>query len=185
MTRLIRRHSMERLELLDLDQYGGNYQLPPPLPPPRKSHLRRPSMNPTVERYQFLCNTTRSRTDPIYAATPMFTTIPQSSQKKFPRQLLGAYVRPENVKPVAAETPKSPEPNTDETDEGEGKEEEEEDENPEGEEDNADDDDDDDNQSSSSSSSDENEDAGGGGDDDDDNENKGVVEQIFTRDKKN
>lgn len=31
------------------------------------------------ERYQFLCNANRIRNDPIYAATPMFTTIPRTN----------------------------------------------------------------------------------------------------------
>jgi len=114
MARRIRRHSMERLELYDLDKLITiptiNYQLPPPLPPPRKYQQRRPSMNPTFERYKFLCNMTRSETDPIYAATPMFTTIPQLSQVKSHRQLLGSYVRLENVTPLSCAPSKSPEP---------------------------------------------------------------------------
>jgi hypothetical protein len=67
-------------------------------------------MNPTFERYKFLCNMTRSETDPIYAATPMFTTIPQLPQAKSPRQLLGSYVRLENIKPLSSAPSKSPEP---------------------------------------------------------------------------
>ena len=114
MASLIRRHSMERLELYDLDKLITiptiNHQLPPPLPPPRKCPQRRPSMNPIYERYKFLCNTTRNKTDPIYAATPMFTTIPQSSQEKSPRQLLGSYIRLENVKQLPGVSFTTPEP---------------------------------------------------------------------------
>lgn len=107
MARLIRRYSMERLELYDLDKL---ITIPPPIPPARKCHERRPSMNPTYERYKFLCNMTRSKTDPIYAATPMFTTIPQSSQENTSRQLLGSYIRLENVKPLSLVSSKSSEP---------------------------------------------------------------------------
>ncbi|CAF1364677.1 unnamed protein product [Adineta steineri] len=193
MARLIRRQSMERLELYDLDKLLAipsiNFDLspPPPIPPPRKSHPRRASMNPTFERYQFLCNMTRNKTDPIYAATPMFTTIPQLYQEKTHRQLLGSYVRLENVKPLSPKIIVSPEPKSaeilEEEKENEG---------------NRDDDDDGDamamekndndgdgNQfsgSSSSSSSEQEEDDGNYLDDDDDQ--KGVVEQIFNRHKK-
>jgi hypothetical protein len=102
MARLIRRHSMERLELYDLDKL---IQLQPSLLPPTcKRQDRRPSINPTFERYQFLCNMTRSKTDPIYAATPMFTTIPQSLEEKTHRQLLGSQVPLQNVKPITEDT---------------------------------------------------------------------------------
>ena len=104
MARLIRRNSMERLELYDLDKLIPNYQLQPSLPPTHKRQDRRPSINPTFERYQFLCNMTRSKTDPIYAATPMFTTIPQSIEEKTHRQLLGSLIRLENVKPLTSTT---------------------------------------------------------------------------------
>ena len=179
---------MERLELYDLDKLVTtpwiNGQLPPPLPPPRKTQFRRPSMNPSFERYQFLCNMSRSKTDPIYAATPMFTTIPQSIHDKTHRQLLGTYIRLENVKPVEPTIPKSPEPMTNETTE-EREEEEEEEENDDDDDKENEDGDDDNDFSGSGSSSDEND-----NDDDDDileddDEKKGVVEQIITRDKKN
>ncbi len=168
MASLIRRHSMERLELYDLDKLEINCQSPPPLPPSRNSSYRRPSMNPSVERYQFLCNMTRTKTDPIYAATPMFTTIPQSSQEKTPRQLIGSYIRLENIKPIASETPISPEPKKIEILKDKDQKE-----------NNTDDDDDDyENQfsSSSSSSSDEQE--------ADDGDKKNIVEQIFNRHEK-
>ena len=108
MARLIRRRSMERLELYDLDKFisvaSADQQLPPPLPPAR-AHWRRPSANATLERYQFLCNTTRTKTDPIYAATPMFTTIPQSPGKApVSRQLLGSYMRAENIHPIVVKS---------------------------------------------------------------------------------
>ena len=176
MARLIRRHSMERLELYDLDNFGNNQQLPPPLPPPRKTVIRRPSMNPSLERYQFLCNMSRTKTDPIYAATPMFTTIPQTSQERSHRQLLGSFIRSENVKPVSTMTPLSPPPKTpntiEDTQEEDGKE---------NEADDVDGDYDQFGSNSSSSSSDEQE-TGGGNDDDDDT--KGIVQQIFDRHKK-
>ncbi len=199
MAHLIRRHSMERLELYDLDKFStsqsNNYQLPPPLPPPRISyhhhhhHHRRTSINPTLERYQFLCNTSRSKTDPIYAATPMFTTIPQSSQEKPHRQLLGTYIRLENVKPLPLKTPISPEPKKIEIikDKEEENKEEKENESGGGEKEDNHNSDDESSSSSSSSSSDEQEKAGGGNDEilnDDDNDKKGVVEAVFNRDKK-
>ncbi len=188
MARLIRRHSMERLELYDLDKLitmpSINYEIPPPLPPPRIPH-RSPSIKPSLESYQFLCNMTRNKTDPIYAATPMFTTIPQASQEKPHRQLLGSYARLENVKPLPLITVKSPEPkkveivkdkeNENDVNEKEGNDDDDEEK----------EDDDDDEKESSSSSTDEEENPGG--DDiliDDDKNNKGVVEQILNRDKK-
>lgn len=75
MSTLIRRRSMEQLQLYDLDQVLNK----------ESSHdfHRRPSVQVnTGERYQFLCNSTRTRLDPIYAATPMFTTIPSSSMNR-------------------------------------------------------------------------------------------------------
>jgi hypothetical protein len=190
MARLIRRHSMERLELYDLDKLITiqpiNDQLPPPLPPPRQPHYhRRPSINPTLERYQFLCNMTRNKTDPVYAATPMFTTIPQSSKEKPHRQLLGCYIRLENVKPICVTSPTSPtspEPKkvqvVKDIEEEKGKENEDENDSSVEKEENNDDED-----HSSGSSSDEQENAEG---DilNDDKDDKGIVEQIFNRDKK-
>lgn len=191
MAHLIRRRSMERLELYDLDKFSTNYQLsPPPLPPPRIPHNhRRPSMDPSWERYQFLCNMARSKTDPIYAATPMFTTIPSTSKEKPHRQLLGSYIRLENVKPLPDDISKSPEPKKIEIiidANGTGEVENDNDEEKENTEEKNDDDDDNNQFSGSGSDSDdeENQAGGGGGGDDDDNNTKGIVEQIFNRDKK-
>lgn len=108
MTRLVRRRSMERLQLYDLDKLIA----PAPVTRLREAQQRRSSMNPAHERYKFLCNTTRAQQDPVYAATPMFTTIPQSSQVKPRRQLLGSYIRLENVRPLPVKTPESPKPQT-------------------------------------------------------------------------
>lgn len=74
MSALIRRHSMEHLQLYDLDSMF-NKDL--------SEHFhRRPSIQVNNgERYKFLCNSTRTRLDPIYAATPMFTTIPSSNNR--------------------------------------------------------------------------------------------------------
>jgi hypothetical protein len=181
MTRLIRRRSMERLELYDLDKFTRNYQTPPPLPPPRK-YRRRPSVSATLERYQFLCNMTRSKTDPIYAATPMFTTIPQTSKGKHHRKILGSYVRLENVKPVPEKAPESEDDGIDEKIEKKKIEEKQEAEDDGGieEEDDKENDENDDQFSSSSSSS--------SGDEEkeikDDDDNKGVLEQMLNRNKK-
>jgi hypothetical protein len=173
---------MERLELYDLDKLITiptiNYQLPPPLPPPRKYQQRRPSMNPTFERYKFLCNMTRSETDPIYAATPMFTTIPQLSQVKSHRQLLGSYVRLENVTPLSCAPSKSPEPKI-------INEEKENDHNGSIENEHEQENDDKENQSDSGSSrSDEQENVNVDDILNDDHTNE-IVEQIFNRDEKN
>jgi len=195
MAHLIRRHSMERLELYDLDKFStsqsNNYQLPPPLPLPRISyhhhhhHHRRTSINPTLERYQFLCNTSRSKTDPIYAATPMFTTIPQSSQEKPHRQLLGTYIRLENVKPLPLKTPISPEPKKIEIIKDKNKQQEEKKENEDNNDDKKEENDDQfSGSSSSSSSSDEQEKNNGNDILHDDDDKKGIVEQILNRNKK-
>lgn len=195
MARFIRRRSMERLELYDLDQYTQNQrECPPPLPPPRNPLLqRRTSMNPTVERYQFLCNMTRNRTDPIYAATPMFTTIPHSSYQDSHRHILGSYIRSENVKPISSEIPvQSPEPEKKQTvkqqiDEKENESEEKQDiyvNHPDTESDN----DGDDEEFSGSSSSDDdgdNQKKKKDDDKDDDDQTQGIVEKIFNRDKTN
>jgi hypothetical protein len=187
MAHLIRRRSMERLELYDLDKLSTNYQLPPPLPPPRIPHYhRRLSMNPTLERYQFLCNMTRNKTDPIYAATPMFTTIPQTSKEKFHRQLLGSYIRLENVKPLTPTIPKSPEPKQIEIIKDKNKQQEEEKENEDNNDDEKEENDDQFSGSSSSSSSSSDEQEKDNGNDilHDDDDKKGIVEQIFDRNKK-
>ena len=188
MTRLIRRRSMERLELYDLDQFvRDNEQRPPPLPPPRNPLQRRSSMNPSAERYQFLCNMTRYRMDPIYAATPMFTTIPHSFYQDSHRHILGSYVRSENVKAIDSELavqspePAKKEPVKEETDEKENESEKDEGNYANHLDTESDNDGDEDNDSSSSTSDDQNDDD----DDDDDDQKEGIVEQIFNRDKKN
>jgi hypothetical protein len=183
MARLIRRPSMEHLKLYDLDILTINSSLPPPLPPPRKHQHHRPS-NSTSERYQFLCNIERNKTDPIYAATPMFRIIPKSSHVKHHRQLLGSYVPPRIIKPLAPTSLTSPEPKTPNID-NEAEEEEEQENSDEDDDRSTDNDDDDDDSSSddeSSSSS-----SGNDGNDDilnDDNNDKGVVQQIFDRNKR-
>ena len=115
----------------------------------------------------------RAKIDPIYAATPMFTTIPQTVQEKSHRQLLGSHVRAENIKflhDTASESESS--------EEVEEVEEEEKKENEDGkdQEETADNG----NQFDSHSSD---EDKNGDNDVLDD-DNKGVVEQIFNRDRK-
>ena len=191
MARFIRRRSMERLELYDLDQYTRNHHdCPPPLPPPRNPLQRRPSMNPSIERYQFLCNMTRNRTDPIYAATPMFTTIPHSFYQDSHRHILGSYIRSENVKPISSEIPvQSSEPEKkqavkEQTDEKENESEENQINvnHPDTESDN-DGDDEEFSSSSSSSDDDDQKKKKKDDDDDDDNQKQGIVEQIFNRDK--
>lgn len=105
MADLIRRQSMEHLDVYDLDKIlpkpSVNHQLPPPLPPSRQCH-RRASLNVNTSRYQFLCSTKRTRNDPIYSATPMFTTIPSTttSPTTANRPLLGSSTRLRNMKPL-------------------------------------------------------------------------------------
>jgi hypothetical protein len=111
MTHRIRRHSMEHLELYDLDILTINPSLPPPLPAPRKHQRHEPS-NSTSERHQFLWNIERNKTDPIYVATPMFTTIPKSSHVKHHQQLLGSYVPPRMFQPLTPTSLKFSEPQT-------------------------------------------------------------------------
>ncbi|CAF2722040.1 unnamed protein product [Rotaria sp. Silwood2] len=111
MAHRIRRGSMEHLELYDLDKFtllSSNRQLRPPLPPPRKYRCRLPAKQ-TFERYRFLCDTKRLATDPIYAATPMFTIIPQSTPVKHPRRLLGARVPSDIIKPRSTTSSESSE----------------------------------------------------------------------------
>jgi hypothetical protein len=171
---------MELLELYDLDKLIPNRQLPPPLPPPRQHRQHLPPAFAS-ERYQFLCDMKRHKTDPVYAATPMFTTIPQSKHVQHQRRLLGSHVPATIIKSVSPAFPNSPEPDSAEPDNATDKEEDsDDDQNPD------DDDDDDDHQSedeesSSSSSSDDNNDDDIFGDDDN---KKGIVEQIFNRNKK-
>ncbi|CAF1019711.1 unnamed protein product [Adineta ricciae] len=189
MTRLIRRRSMERLELYDLDKLATapstNCSLrASPLPPPRQTPQRRSSMNPAYERYKFLCNMSRSQTDPIYAATPMFTTIPQSSQDYSQRQLLGSSIRLENVRPLSPKMPKSPVPKTAEIIEEEKENEDERSEDFQL--DNKNEDKENDNISIDSGSGDDNNDRDVVNDDDDDDaDHKSIVEQIFNRDREN
>jgi len=180
MAERIRRDSMEHLELYDLDQITilkSNKQIPPPLPPPREQQHHLPP-NFAFERYQFLCDMTRIKTDPIYAATPMFTTIPQTSQERPHRQLIGSYIRLENVRSLSPKEPISPEPKTAKIVEN-IKEENENGNNPndDGQKDKNDDDHHHHHEFGSSSSSDEQENHG-------DNDERGVVEQIFNRHKK-
>ncbi|CAM2723808.1 unnamed protein product [Rotaria socialis] len=103
------RRSMEKLNIYDSNtspSISSKPQLPPPLPPPRKN--RRHLYNgETFERYHFLCNMKRHRTDPIYAATPMFSTIPQSTPVKHTRTLLGAYIPSYIIKPLPIQSPMS------------------------------------------------------------------------------
>mgnify|MGYP001048331833 FL=1 len=176
MARLIRRRSMERLELYDLDKFNSSSST---LTSPRKNPgYRRSSMNPSIERYQFLCNMSRYRTDPIYAATPMFTTIPYSTRDKSQRQLLGVYIPEDNVKILHSSDEKQCIQKLDvkyDDDDGVNNDNENE-KNINDEKENADDE----NQFSSSASENEN--------DDDDGEvlkdEKGIVEQIINRDRK-
>lgn len=190
MARRIRRKSMERLELYDLDHLyeiisPAHHRGPPPVPPPRQRRCRLSDPQANFERYQFLCDMKRHKTDPIYAATPMFSTIPQQTQRSSPRRLLGSYIRPEIITPLkkttASESSDSEDGEASDKDEEEAEEEEEE-------KDDADDDDDtgsaadDDNDESSSSSS--SDDADNDGYDDDDDDKRGIIEQIFNRNKK-
>ncbi|CAF4341684.1 unnamed protein product, partial [Rotaria sordida] len=111
MARRIRRSSMERLKLYDLDNLkfsSSNRELPPPLPPPRKCRRHPLDASQTFEHYHFLCNMKRHSTDPIYAATPMFTIIPQSTRVKHPRRLLGSRLPSYIIKPIST-TSTSPE----------------------------------------------------------------------------
>lgn len=199
MARRIRRSSMERLQILDLDNLATvsslRSSLPPPLPPPRKLRCS-PLVNPVVIHSQALYDHYRCQTDPIYAATPMFTTVPQLKPEKHLRHILGSYIPPEIMHPIssAPPTPLSPPLKTPETgkkiEENENVNDEKQDDDDDDDDDRSttndndgdDDDDDDKDRSSSSSSSD---------DDDDDNndilndgdDKKGIVEQIFNRDK--
>ncbi|CAF0744617.1 unnamed protein product [Adineta ricciae] len=195
----IRRTSMEHLEVYDLDKLhkilsSRDHHKPPPIPPSREHRHRLPPQL-TFQRYQFLCNMKRHKTDPIYAATPMFTTIPHSIYVRPRRQLLGSYIpahviTPLNTKLNESDDMKSPAltnnskeyENDDEKEEGDDHDDDDDDRGRDSDNDN--DDDNGDDQSSSSSSSDD--------DDDDDDEilNDGddehitATEQIFNRDKK-
>ncbi|UJR14634.1 hypothetical protein I4U23_001628 [Adineta vaga] len=196
----IRRESMEHLDLYDLDKINNimsfrNRRLPPPIPAPRK-HRRQLPTNVTFERYHFLCNMNRHKTDPIYAAVPMFKTLPPSIYIKPRRQLLGTYFPTNIIRPLKNKANKSTESeNVDENDYENKRDEVEQISNDDDDDDDhraASDNDDDDNDtenqsdessSSSSSSSRDNDDDGDDILDDDNNDNQTVVEQIFNRDK--
>jgi hypothetical protein len=108
----------------------------------------------------------------------MFTTIPQLSQVKSHRQLLGSYVRLENVTPLSCAPSKSPEPKI-------INEEKENDHNGSIENEHEQENDDKENQSDSGSSrSDEQENVNVDDILNDDHTNE-IVEQIFNRDEKN
>jgi hypothetical protein len=210
MAQKIRRNSMEHLQLYDLDKLTiltSNHQLPPPLPPPRKCQSHLPS-DIAFERYQFLCDMTRHKTDPIYAKTPMFRTIPQSKPVEYHRRVLGTRFPPHIITPILTTSPNSEEPESAETDNEEEEEQENADEddkqdsdNDDGDDDDNDDDDDDDDdddsdgdksRSSSSSKGSSKSDSGSSssssGDDDDmfndDDDKRGIVEKLFDRNKK-
>jgi hypothetical protein len=175
MAHQIRRYSMEHLELYDLDK------LTPPIPPPRKSRCRLRTRS-DFDRYEFLCDMNRLKTDPVYAATPMFRTIPQSSQIKHSRQLLGSYLPAEIIKPVLRTSTESESVTTNnDTEEEKEKSDEDADENL----DEADDEDERE-QSSSSSSSNRSDSDDKEEEDifDDDEDKKGILEQIFNRGRK-
>lgn len=194
----IRRSSMENLHLLDLDRWAcrqgeGEAPPPPPLPPPRP-HLR----SSMIEHSRTLYDVTRSQNDPIYARTPMFTTIPRTNQEFHPRQIIGAHVPPEIIRPNSTpSTPQSANKSKDtEADDERTEEEEEEDkkEDSPNKTNRNDDDDDDDrsgsggggNDSESSTDSDEKHDDDDDADEilkDDDDDKRSIVEQIFNRDK--
>lgn len=185
MAHQIRRYSMEHLELYDLDKLTilslANKQLTPPIPPPRKSRRRLPTSS-NFERYQFLCDMNRQKTDPVYAATPMFRTIPQSSHIEHPRQLLGCYLPAEIIKPVLRTSTESESVTTNnDTEEEKEKSDEDADENL----DEADDEDEREESSSSSSSKRSSSDDKEEEDIFDDNEDqKGMLEIMFNRGRK-
>ena len=188
-----RRFSMERLKIFDLDNLptvsAVKSSLPPPLPPPRK--LRHSLLvNPIVEHSKTLYDHSRCQRDPVYAAAPMFTVVPQERPETHTRRILGARIPPEIVRSIApipptpssmssSSTPKSPE--TPEPDNGDDEKQEDDDDRSTT---NDNDNDADKNQSNSSSSS--SSDGRDDGDDilhDDDDNKKGVVEQIINRNK--
>ena len=176
----MRRKSMEQLELYDLDQIKPRYSKPPPLPPPRQQRQLSPmGLPPSQSRVQ-----SQIQTDSNYASTPMFSVIPQQKKVRYHRQMLGTRFPANIVKPIASKSSKNADDDGEENeDDNETKsyprkyeEESSEDEEEEEEESSEEFDDDGDDWSSSESS-----DNAGGGDDDND---KGIVEQIFNRDRK-
>lgn len=176
MSNRIRRRSMENLILYDIDQLNSS---PPPLPPPREHRQQLPKQF-AFERYRFLCDMQRHLTDPIYAATPMFTTILPTVQIKSPRRILGLRIPNEIIK---ARTPPASSSSSDSSQssdtDNQSKDKSSDDDDDEDRNQNSDNDDGGGDQSSSSSSSSSNDDA-----DDDDDDDKGIVEQIFNRDRK-
>jgi len=178
MAHPIRRKSMEHLEVYDLDKLTLNRSLPPPLPPPRKHRNPLPA-DFAFKRYQFLCDKKRHETDPVYAATPMFATIPQSDRIKRRRQLFGSRIPTEIIKSIPHTSSESTEPESARTDNDKAKEESsDEDDNQES--DNDHDDHDEGGEQFSSSSTDDH-------DDDylnNDGDKRGIVEQIFNRHKR-
>ena len=176
MSLRIRRHSMECLKLYDIDQMKFT---PPAVPPPRKTRQHLPE-DFAFERYRFLCDMDRHRTDPVYAATPMFTTILPTVEIKYPRRILGLRIPRDIIKPrtpsASSSSSSSDSESTDSKKDSKDDESNDEDDNKNSEE--KDNDDEDIDQSSSSSSSSPDDDIN-----DDDDDNKGIVEQIFNRDK--
>jgi hypothetical protein len=194
---------MEQLELWDLDELTrvpSNYELPrpspiplprpPPIPPPRQNQ-RQILRNSSFDYYKFLCDPTRCEKDPVYDATPMFTTIPQSKHVKYHHHLLGCHFPANIVTPISTESPKSPEPSSADTDKD--KEEQEQEKEKEGEEEDDDDDDEDDDKSSDDDDDDDDDrkesSSSSSSEDNDDNifdndDKKGVVQQLFDRHKK-
>ena len=201
MAHRIRRSSMERLQILDLDNLTTvsslRSSLPPPLPPPRKLRCS-PFVNPVVLHSQALYDHSRCQTDPVYAATPMFTTVPQLKPEKHLRHILGSHIPPEIMHPIssAPSTPssstlKTPETgkkigekdNTNDEKQDDDDDDDDDDRSTTNDNDNDDDGDDDKDRSSSSSSSSDDDDDDNNDILNDDDDKKGVVEQIFNRDK--
>ncbi|CAF0906000.1 unnamed protein product [Rotaria sordida] len=110
MSHIIRRHSMEHLELYDLDKLKINYQLTSQLSPTCKDNHPYSLINSKHEHDQFLCNIKRNKIDPIYAATPMFTTIPQRlNEENCQQQLIDSSIHLENIKTLSCRSLKSTE----------------------------------------------------------------------------
>lgn len=177
MSLRIRRHSMECLKLYDIDPMKSMSSplssSPPAIPPVRTIRQHLPE-HFAFERYGFLCDMDRHRTDPVYAATPMFTTIIPNMQIKYSRRLLGLRIPQEIIKPCTPSTSSSSSSSDSESTDSDKDDESNDDQNSSEENDNHDDEAEDQSSSSSSSPDD---------DIDDDNDNKGIVEQIFNRDK--
>ena len=119
----------------------------------------------------------RSQLDPVYAATPKFTTIPRTSYQPHCQQILGCRrLPPAMIRPIRRASPdreSTEDPNSSDdksTDDQQNK------------------NDDDDHQSSSSSSTSSSSSSSSSSDDNqndnDDDNDQGVVDQIFSRDKR-